>query len=409
MEHNYYSRRRFISSAVAGTLGIAATGFLASAKTERNEVPKYLRGFDNIYKRDPHAAALAWFRDAKFGLFMHYGLYSILGRGEWAMQKEAIPIAAYEKLKEQFRPDKFDADFITDLAWEAGMRYVNITSRHHDSFCLFDSKYSDYNSMNSPARRDLVAELSEQCNKKGLGLFLYYSYALDWRHPSFYSREFYKYARPDYKTTESRYIWKNDDDFRQYISFVHSQITELLTNYGPIAGMWFDPIEGYYARPDLFPIHETYALINRLQPQTLISFKYGATGTEDFAAPERKVGSMEETIRKTYGDKNAIIAHNAWESNKTKWGEICDTLQPESWGYRKLDEGKHLDAEETYHRLATAFGQHCNLLMNTGPLPDGSIHPVDVKTLREVGKRIKKYGWPAPVAPASANRSSSNE
>jgi alpha-L-fucosidase len=362
--------------------------------------PSYLAAHAAEFAQDPHAAALAWFREARFGLFMHYGLYSILGRGEWVMYHEKIPLAEYEKLKEQFHPDKFDADFITDLAAEAGMRYVTLTSRHHDSFCLFESKQSDYTSVNSPAKCNLVGELAQQCRKKGLGLFLYYSYALDWRHPYFYPRQFNPIARPAYAQIEPRYLWQKDDDFARYIEFVHGQLRELLTDYGPLAGIWFDPIMGFYARPDLFPIRETYAMIRQLQPQTLICFKQGATGTEDFAAPERTGQSLADRVRKQYGEAKAKIAADAWNANQCKRNEICDTLQPHIWGYKKADDGKHLDAEETLRRLGRAFGQNCNLLMNTGPLPDGSIHAVDVKTLREVGRCIRKHGWPASEAAA---------
>ncbi|MCX7006536.1 MAG: alpha-L-fucosidase, partial [Kiritimatiellaeota bacterium] len=305
-------------------------------------------------------------------------------------------------LKGQFTAAKFDADFITDLACAAGMRYVNITSRHHDSFCLFDSKLSDYTSTQSPAKRDLVGELAEQCRKKNLGLFLYYSYGLDWRHPWYYPRKFAPMARPDYKTPEPSYKWEKDEDFKRYIEFVHGQLKELLTNYGPLAGIWFDPIMAYYARPDLFPIAETYAMIRKLQPQTLLCFKQGATGTEDFGAPERSGTSLVERVRKQFDEARAQVAAAAWESNKVKHNEICDTLQPHQWGYTKNDDGAHLDADEVLRRLGYAFHQNCNLLMNTGPLPDGSIHPVDVQTLREVGRRIKQSGYPAPLKPPEA-------
>jgi len=393
------NRRNFITVLGGATPSAAFSGRADAAPAFGEVAPSYLRDHAGLYARDPHSAALAWFRDARFGLFMHYGLYSNLGRGEWVMYQEAIPVAEYEKLKDQFRPDKFDADKITDMAAAAGMRYVNITSRHHDSFCLFDSQHSDYTSAKSPAKRDLVAELAEQCRKKSLGLFLYYSYALDWRHPYFYPREFNPIARPNYRQPEPRYLWQKDDDFRHHIEFVHGQLKELLTNYGSLAGIWFDPIMGYYARPDLFPIAETYAMIRRLQPQTLICFKQGANGTEDFAAPERRGQSLADRARKQYGDEKAKITGDAWDGNKTKHNEICDTLQPHVWGYKKADDDKHLDADETLSRLAQAFGQDCNLLMNTGPLPDGSIHPVDAQTLKEVGRRITEHGWPAPMQP----------
>jgi alpha-L-fucosidase len=379
--------------------GAAVAGIMPQAAQAAGVVPSYLKDYAELYAKDPKAAALAWFREAKFGLFMHYGLYSILGRGEWVMYREAIPVAEYEKLKGQFRPDAFDADAITDLACEAGMRYVNITSRHHDSFCLFGSKHSDYTSVNSPTKRDLVGELAAQCQKKGLGLFLYYSYGLDWHHPYFYPRTFSPIARPDYKTPEPSYQFQKDEDFQHYIDFVHGQIAELLTNYGPLAGIWFDPIMTYYARPDLFPIRETYALVRRLQPQTLLCFKQGATGTEDFGAPERSGQSLAERVRKQFGEEKGKIAEAAWTANTGKHNEICDTLQPHQWGYNQKDDGAHLDADEVLRRMGYAFHQDCNLLMNTGPLPDGSLHPLDVKTLKEVGKRIRASGYPLPAVP----------
>ena len=357
-------------------------------------VPSYLASYKDLYAADPRGATLAWFADARLGLFMHYGLYSILGRGEWVMYHEAIPVAEYEALQAQFAPSGFDADAITDLALEAEMRYVTITSRHHDSFCLFDTAVSDYNSVRSPAGRDLIAELAEQCAQKGLGLFLYYSYALDWRHPYFYPRRFSRMARPDYATAEPRYKWQEDADFARYIDFCHAQLRELLTQYGPLAGIWFDPIMGYYARPDLYPIAETYAMIRALQPQALIAFKQGASGDEDFASPERHGHSLADRVRELHGPAAAEVADRAWERNKDRHNEICDTLQPRVWGYKAADDSAHRTPDEVMDMLAQAAAQRCNLLLNTGPLPDGSISPVDTAILREVGRRIRRDGWP---------------
>src|SRR5512139_529619 len=120
--------------------------------------------------------SMDWFRKARFGLFMHYGVYSILGRGEWVMFNEAIPVAEYSKLKDRFTADRFDADKICDMAAAAGMKYVNMTARHHDSFCLFKTGQTDFSSVASPARRDLIGELTAAARKRGLGIFYYYSY-----------------------------------------------------------------------------------------------------------------------------------------------------------------------------------------------------------------------------------------
>lgn len=318
---------------------------------------------------------------------MHYGLYSLLGRGEWVMFLEKIPVAEYARLKDRFTAERFDADRITDLALAAGMKYVNLTSRHHDSFCLFRTSQTDFSSLNTPARRDLVGELAEACRRKKLGLFLYYSYATDWRHPYFYPREVgWKSARPAYKSPEPAYLWRKDEDFRHYIKFVHAQLRELLTQYGPLAGIWLDPLKGYLARPDLFPVEETYALIRSLQPWCLISFKQGATGDEDFIAPERSATAQS-------GDSELV--RRVRERNRGKPVEICDTLQPHAWGHNEKDSAAHKGPDEVMKMLANAAGQKANLLLNTGPLGDGSIHPVDDATLREVGRRLWARSRPA--------------
>lgn len=373
------TRRGFLELLSAGTAAMALPGTSGSAAAQ---VPSHLRSYKKLHEENPRGAALRWFTDARLGLFLHYGLYSLLGRGEWVMLREKIPVAEYAKLKNQFTADKFDAGRITDLALAAGMKYVNITSKHHDGFCLFRTNETDFNSLNSPARRDLIGELAAACRKKGLGLFLYYSYAADWRHPYFYARESgWQSARPAYEQPESSYLWRKDEDTQHYIRFAHAQLRELLTQYGPLAGIWLDPIMGFYARPDLFPIRDTYALIRSLQPQCLISFKQGANGEEDFVAPERKVAAHRY---------QSELTRSVWEKNHGKPAEICTTLQSQLWGYNKADEGKHRTADEVMRMLTEAAEQKANLLLNAGPLGDGSIHPNDQATLREVGLRLRR-------------------
>jgi alpha-L-fucosidase len=334
------------------------------------------------------AENLAWFRNARFGLFMHYGVYSVLGRGEWVQLRDTIPVAEYARLREQFTARNFDADRITDLALAAGMKYVNLTARHHDSFCLFKTNQTDFNSLRSPARRDLIGELTKACQKKGVGIFYYYSYALDWKHPYFYSREYglkssnapWPSGRPNYTQPQPEYKWQKPDDFKHYVQFVHAQLRELLTQYGPISGIWLDPIMGFYAAPHLFPIAETYALIRSLQPQCLICFKQGANGDEDFVAPERHLAAHRS---------GGEVGRKVWELNKSKLPEICDTLQERIWGYQKADDKAHRDADWVMKTLDYTRSINGNLLLNTGPLPDGSIHADDAATLREVGRRLK--------------------
>ena len=323
---------------------------------------------------------------------MHYGLYSIWGRGAWVQLLEKIPVAEYVKLKQQFTAEKFDADFITDLAIESGMKYVNITAKHHDGFCLFNTGQTDYSSVHAAAKRDLVAELADSCKKKGLGLFLYYSIAADWHHPYFCGPEAgWQYSRPAYAEAQPEYLYKTEKDFEQYIAYARAQVKELVTQYHP-AGIWFDPAMGFYSQARLFPMEEIYQDIRSLNPSTLISFKQGATGTEDFAVPERKATSLYQKVKADYGDAAADLAHQVWLANENKHNETCSTLQHGTWSYEDDSNGKHLhlEVEEVMELVKDARDRNMNLLLNTGPMPDGSIHPKDVDTLRKVRERMDR-------------------
>ncbi|MFM7182446.1 MAG: alpha-L-fucosidase [Verrucomicrobiales bacterium] len=379
-------RRSFLGTFATCTGGLLLPGALRAAGPA-TAVPSYLKGYEKLFAENPRAAALQWFRDAKFGMFLHYGLYSLEGRHEWLQLREKIPVATYAKLKERFTAEKFDADFITDLALAAGMRYVNITTRHHDSFCLFATKETDFNSVNSPAKRDLIAELAEACRKKGLGLCLYYSHGRDWKHPHAPNNDRWGgSARPEYSPPEPSYAYGKDHDLNKYVDFMKAQVTELLTNYGPIAAIWLDgimtpltdktkqPRPKPAAQPDNAPefrCQELYDHIHSLQPQVLVSYKQGLLGTEDFFAPE----------------------HKAIPTGAGKPMEICSTLQEGSWGYHK--QKRHLNADEAWAKLAAARGANTNLLLNTGPMPDGSIPAPHATVLREMGRRIREQGWPA--------------
>jgi alpha-L-fucosidase len=352
-----------------------------------SQIPVYLKKYKKLYKQEPRAANIQWFKDAQFGMFIHYGLYSQLGKGEWVQLRDTIPLDEYALLKENFTASGFDADFIVKLAKKAGMKYITITSKHHDGFCLFKTKETDFNSVDSPAKRDLMEELAKACEKEGLGLFLYYSYAADWKHPWFYSREAgWPNASPAYKIKPEEYKYEKPEDFRRYVDYVHAQLRELLTQYPTIAGIWFDPIMGYYANPGIFPIEETYALIRKLSPHALISFKQGASGGEDFMAPERGGNAR---VGEQYP-----VAQRAYELNKNKPKEVCNTMQPHlpgvhggaTWGYNKAIDGHHLKVADVKKMLEVARTNSYNLLLNIGPLPDGSVHPEDIETLSNLNQ-----------------------
>ncbi len=353
------NRREFIKAGVA-CAAMARAGLPVFGNAQ-DTPPSYLKGYEELYAKDPRKAALSWFKEARFGLFLHYGLYSLLegfykGKhskpAEWVLFRTAITLSEYEKLSGKFTAEKFDADFITDLALKAEMKYINLTTRHHDSFCLWDTKQSDFKSTNTPAKRDLVAELAENCRKKGLGLCLYYSHGRDWRHPH----------APG---SMARGKKAKNVDYQEYLDFMNAQVTELLTHYGPIAAIWLDGIGS--AKPLKSKTQQLYDLIHKLQPQVLVSYKQGLLGTEDFMAPERH-----------------------WKGIPPKPLELCNTMQGYSWGYDRQDEGRHRGPDEVMEMLEKAKAMPANLLLNTGPLPNGSIHPQDVKTLEEVGRRLRK-------------------
>jgi alpha-L-fucosidase len=367
-------RRNFIQSTILAGSGLMLAPMTLDASI--SSVPLYLKSKKTLYRQDPRKAAIEWFGQARYGLFMHYGLYSLLGRHEWVQQRELIPVAEYAKLKDLFTAKKFDADFITDLALESGMKYINITTRHHDGFCLWDTKYSDFKSTNSPAKRDLVEELSKQCNKKGLALFLYYSHGRDWKHPHAPNNDNWKgAARPNYQPLDPAYKYGQEHDLNIYLEFVNNQVNELLDMFTPIAGIWLDgistPLSG---DKSLFKCQDLYDRIHAKQPQVLVSYKQGLLGTEDFLAPERSYKSGKKPPKPL---------------------ELCDHLQRNGWGYMKSEDGKHKSKEEVVEMLKKASCYPANLLLNTGPLPSGEIPPEDVKVLREVGKDLRTKGWEA--------------
>ena len=347
-----------------------------------SNIPNYLKSYADLYADNPRAAALQWFREARYGLFLHYGLYSLIGRHEWVQLRELIPVAEYAKLIDDFTAENFDAERIAQFAVDCGMKYINITTRHHDSFCLFDTAETDFNSTNAPAGCDLIAELAEACDRHALGLCLYYSHGRDWKHPHAPNNdEWGGQARPKYDPPEPSYATGSAHNLQIYLDFMQAQITELLTNYGPVAAIWLDgvavPNNGDKSK---FKSQELYDYIHSVQPQVLVSYKQGLLGTEDFQAPE----------------------HQAVEQ-ADKPMEICTTMcsgpggKGVSWGYL-AEGGHHKNEEEVWQALTAARKSGCNLLLNTGPLPDGSLDEKDVPVLLAVGERIRKEGFPGEGA-----------
>ena len=350
--------------------------------TQSSIIPAYLADFSDTYSQDPRQAAINWFREAKFGLFMHYGLYSLLAGkwqgaamphkgAEWIQLVMDIPVSDYAKLREQFTAEHFDADAICLLAKEAGMKYVNLTTQHHDGFCLWDTATTDFSSMHAPAKRDLVAELAEACDKHGLGCFLYYSHGRDWLHPDSPDNGAIS-CRPQNEQDKAHFNWGDDYDINRYLDLVEAQVRELCA-YSNIAGIWLDGIGGFTNKEngaEISRCQELYDIVHAASPHILVAYKQGLTFTEDFYAPERDI-------------------RNKTAPNDGRPYEICTTLQPKSWGYAESDDGKHQNADWVMQQLEEAWSVPSNLLLNTGPLPDGSIPAEDIATLKEVGRRLR--------------------
>ncbi|MFC1766681.1 alpha-L-fucosidase [Planctomycetota bacterium] len=377
-----WTRRNFLQ-----TSGLGAAAFLLGCHNVQDSsqltVPGYLGDYRDDYELDPRQAALSWFMDARFGLFIHYGLYSQLGAGEWVQYGQKIPVAEYEKLADTFTAEKFDANFIAQLAVDAGMKYINITTRHHDSFCLFRTKYTPFNTVETAAKRDLIAELAQACDKHKLGFCLYYSHGRDWRHPHAPNNDLWGgAARPKYETPDPAYAYGQDHSLQKFVDFMYGQIEELLTQYGPIANIWLDGYGVPASRPERYPewqLDKLYAHIRSLQAHCLISSKWGYNGKEDFAAPEiHWLKKQPKQLEKALALDKPI--------------EICTAIA--GWGYHKKNDGKHGDADKQLAKLAYAAKYDANLLLNIGPRPLGDIDPQDITILRDIGKHLRDHGWP---------------
>lgn len=360
-------------------------------RSSMSTIPRYLADVSDEYGNDPRRRNLEWIRGARLGLFLHYGLYSIPGRHEWLQLRETIPVAQYAKLKHRFTADAFDADAICGFARSCGFRYVNITTRHHDSFCLFETAETDFSAPESPAGRDLVRELADACESHGLALFLYYSHGRDWKHPHAPNNdEWGGRARPEYDPPEPTYAYGGDHDLEQYLTFMERQVAELLRRYPTIAGIWLDgiavPSSGDYAK---FRCQDLYDQIHADSPHGLVSYKQGLLGTEDFFAPEHSVPTAAEGAAKT-----GKIGGSSGDASSNKVIEVCTTMidEPRSWGY--FEGAKHKTVDEAWEAIERAGRAGANLLLNTGPRADGSLDPADVEVFKALGERIAADGYP---------------
>jgi len=315
---------------------------------------------------------IAWWREARFGMFLHWGVYSILGCGEWAQWNEQIPVSEYAKLADQFNPQHFDPNAWAALAKEGGMKYMILTSRHHDGFALFDDPGSNFTSMKSAAHRDFVADYVKAVRKAGLGVGLYYS-PLDWRFPGFFFPGIYGDSADQMRTQYER------------------QVDELASHYGKIDILWFDGggdnwlgfggIEfggssGWKSRPKDQPYtgafdwndKETVSHLRQLQPGIIVNNRTNAPA--DFR------------------DREGDDAMGDFD-NEHPW-ELCTTITEGAWGYQPNAKVKSL--AQLLRLLVGAAGRDGNFLLNVGPRPDGQIEPSQAERIREIGRWLTANG-----------------
>ena len=309
------------------------------------------------------------FQDNKFGVFLHWGIYSMTARGEWYMNDRNIHRDEYAKLASGFYPSKFDAAQWVSAIKASGAKYITITSRHHDSFSMFDTAESDFNIVDAtPFKRDVLKELADECHKQGIKLHFYYSH-LDWK------REDY----PLGKTGKGTGRPQGKENWQTYYRFMNNQLTELLTHYGPIGAIWFD---GVWDQADDFDwqLEEQYGLIHRLQPACLIGNNHHRTpyAGEDFQMFERDLPG-ENTAGFSEGQEVSVLPL-----------ETCETMN-KTWGYN-IEDQQYKSTKTLIQLLVRAAGKNANLLMNIGPQPNGELPAAAVQRMKEMGEWMNQYG-----------------
>ncbi len=310
------------------------------------------------------------FADYGFGVFIHWGIYSMFGQGEWYLNYG--PTAKeYAKAARGFYPDKFDARQWVKAIKDAGAKYICVTTRHHDGFSMFGTKQSDYNIVDAtPFKRDVIKELAEACQEEGIALHLYYSH-IDW------TREDYPSGRTGLETGRD----PKNRNWPAYYDFMNRQLTELLTNYGPIGAIWFDGKWDHDedATPFDWQLEDQYALIHRLQPSCLVGNNHHQN---PFPGEDIQIFERDAAGENTAGLSGQEVSRLPLET--------CQTMNG-MWGY-KIKDQNYKTPEELIKYLIKVAGLGGNLLLNVGPQPSGEIPQAALDNFKEMGKWMRKYG-----------------
>ncbi len=313
---------------------------------------------------------LKWFQDVRFGMFIHWGLYSIVAKQEWVMHADRIPVSEYEKLVAQFNPTRFNADEWVSIAADAGQKYMVITSRHHDGFSMYDTALSDYKVTKTPFGRDPLHELADACAKRNDVKLGFYNSLLDWHHPAYRFR------------AESGLAWSD------YVGFLHGQVRELCTNFGEIACIWFDgdwprhaldESNAYFAAGGSFEYDKLYGMIHTLQPDAVV-----INNRHDKPLPGEDIQGFEQDLP---GINSA--GFNATTIFDLPL-EVCMTIN-DHWGY-SADDVNVKSTAHLVHLLVRSASVGANYLLNVGPTALGEILPVHAKRLHGVGDWLKING-----------------
>ena len=334
MDFKHISRRDYLKLMGAGA-AVAASNLSTTASATPMSVDE----------QTDRARRMKWWHEAKFGMFIHWGLYSVVGRHEWVMEMEGIPVAEYEQLAKQFVPKPNFAREYARLAKRTGMKYMVMTTKHHEGFCLFDTKTTNYCAPKQAAGRDLVKEYVEAARAEGLRVGFYYS-LMDWHHP------------------DGARCNEDEASRKRFVEYIHTHIRELLTNYGKIDVLWYDvswPLDAAGWESE-----RMNKMVFELQPDIIVNNRNKLPG--DFTTPEQRIEAAE--------------AGKAWEA--------CMTLN-DSWGYHKADDAWKTP-KQVIRNLITCAHDGGNYLLNIGPKADGTIPEESVRIFNTVGQWMDKNG-----------------
>ncbi len=318
------------------------------------------------------------YSDSRFGIFIHWGIYSMMGDGEWVMHSQKLPYDEYSRFAAGFNPSKFNAEEWVKTFKAAGAKYITITSRHHDGFSMFGTKASPYNIVDAtPFGRDVIKELSEACAKEGIKLHFYYSH-LDWGRNDYWplGNTGHDSGRPE----------GDEKSWGHYVDFMCAQLTELLTNYGPIGCIWFDGIWDKKGKNTddaykLWQVERQYSLIHSLQPGCMVGNNHHHASYP---------GEDMQLFEKDLPGKNTTGFVDDLSVSDDLPLETCETING-SWGYN-INDKNYKSSEALIQYLVKAAGNNANFLLNVGPRPDGTLPEESVERLLAIGEWLGKYG-----------------